>query len=302
MSFREDLFQCIGRTPIFLLPRLSKSAGAQLFAKAEHLNPGGSVKDRVALDMVLDAEARGVLKPGSTLVEATAGNTGIGLAWIAAARGYRFVAVMTEADRGPKTETMEAMGTEVVLLPKGPAWDSEDGALGVAARIAEERQGLFLNQFENPANPAAHEKTTAVEILEDLPDGLDALVVGVGTGGTATGLGRGLQPAWPDLRILGVSAEGSYLGSELENDRIAGITPDFPPQVFDPDLLTMVETFTGEAAAEAAKRLMTLEGIPAGHSSGALLLAAEAEAQRHPGSRILLLICDGRNNYPGLGH
>lgn len=300
MSLHESIFDCIGNTPIFPLRRISESAGATIFAKAEHLNPGGSLKDRVALSMVRAAEESGALRSGMTLVEATAGNTGIGLAWIAAARGYRFVAVMTEADRGPKTETMESLGAEVVLMPKSIPWDAEDGALAVGAEIARKRGGIFLNQFENPANPAAHEHTTAVEILADMKDGLDALVVGVGTGGTATGLARGLKPHLPDLRLIGVSGEGSYLGSELEGDRIAGITPDFPPEVFDVNLLDHLETITDEAAAVATRRLTKVEGIPAGHSSGALLLACENEARRKPGSRILMFICDGLNNYPQL--
>ncbi|MEM1204464.1 MAG: cysteine synthase family protein [Acidobacteriota bacterium] len=300
MSRRDDLFACIGGTPTFLLPKVSAAAGAQIFGKAEYLNPGGSIKDRIALAMVEAAERAGPLAPGTTLVEATAGNTGIGLAWIAAARGYRFVAVMNAADRGPKTQAMEAVGAECVLLDSHEPWDSEEGALGVARRIAESRGGLFLNQFENDANPVAHEHGTAPEIVADMEGDVDAVIVGIGTGGTVTGLARGFAKLLPNVRLIGVAAEGSYLGTELEGDRIAGITPDFPPRVFEQDLLHRLDTITGDAAAVAARRLAEIEGIPAGHSSGALLLAAEAEARRNPGSRILFTLCDSLRNYKPL--
>ncbi len=301
MRFHDDIFGCIGRTPTFRLRRLSESAGAELLAKAEFLNPGGSIKDRIALAMCKSAEASGRLRPGETIVEATAGNTGIGLAWIAAACGYRFVAVMTEADRGPKVEAMEATGAEVVLLPCGRPWDGDDGPVGVARRLAGERDGLYINQFANPANPAAHEHTTAAEIRDAVGDGLDTIVVGVGSGGTATGLARGLKPAMPGLRVIGVAGQGSYLAGERNGDRIPGITPDFAPEVFDRDLVDHIEIVPSVAAAWAARRLAEIEGVPAGHSSGACLLAAENEAWRRPGSKILMVFSDSVRNYPGLG-
>lgn len=300
MEIFDDLCATVGDTPIVPLRRLSEAAGAEILAKCEHLNPGGSLKDRVALAMVEAAEADGRLEPGSWIVEATAGNTGLGLAWVAPARGYRFVAVMTEIDRGPKTETMEAMGAEVVLVPKGIPWDTEEGCVGVAARIARERGGVFLDQFSNPANPAAHE-ATAAEIWGALEDELDTVVVGVGTGGTATGLGRALKPRLPGLRLLGVVAEGAYLASEREGDRIAGITPDFPPEIFDPSVLDDVVGISAGDAAAATRRLAETEGLAGGHSAGACLLAAEEEARERPGSRILILVGDGIRNYPGLG-
>jgi cysteine synthase len=292
-----SIVECIGTTPVLRLASLSRAAGAELLVKAEYLNPAGSLKDRVALAMVVEAEAAGALRPGATLVEATAGNTGIGLALVAAARGYRFVAVMTEADRGPKSEMMEALGAEVAYTPADEPWNSQTGPLGVAARIAAERGGVFLNQFANPANPWVHETTTAVEIAEAVGALLDVLVIGVGTGGTATGLGRGLRPRLPRLRLVGVAAEGSYLGSGRPGDRIAGITPDFEPEVFDRSLLDGIETVTAEEAALAARRLAVVEGIPAGHSSGASLVAAEREARRRPGATILFLLGDSVRNY-----
>ena len=301
MKTIDSLCSAIGKTPVFPLRRLSEAAGAEILAKADLLNPGGSLKDRVALAMIEAAEAAGKLSPGATVVEATAGNTGLGLAWVAPVRGYRFVAVMTELDRGPKTEMMEAMGAEVVLVEYGIPWDAENGCLGIADRIARERDGVFLNQFSNPANAGIHETTTAAEILADCGDELDAVIVGVGTGGTATGLGRGLKPALPNLRLIGVVAEGAYLASEREGDRIAGITPDFPPDIFDPSLLDEIVGISSEDAAVATVRLNETEGIPGGHSAGACLLAAENEARARPGSRILILIGDSIRNYPGLG-
>ena len=295
----NDICSLVGNTPIFRLSRLSEELGAEILVKAEHLNPGGSIKDRIAVEMVRAAEQDGLLSPGQTLVESTAGNTGIGLAWVARALGYRFVSVMTEADRGPKTWFMESMGSEVVLVPKGVAWDADDGPLGVARRIARERDGVFLNQFDNLANPRAHE-ATAQEILDALGSNLDALVVGIGTGGTVTGLGRVLKPAIPGLRMIGVAADGSYLGSEREGDRIAGITPDFPPAIFEPEWLDEIVPITAPDGWRAARRLAEVEGLPAGHSSGALLLAAEAEARRRPGSTILFFLCDTLRNYSEL--
>lgn len=290
----------VGNTPVFRLPRLSQELGAEIFAKAEHLNPGGSIKDRIALAMVDAAEAAGRIQPGQTLVEATAGNTGIGLAWIAAARGYKFVSVMNAADKGPKTELMESMGAEVVLADPDIPWDTDEGCLGIAGRIAEERGGLFLNQFENPANPAVHENQTSSEILDTFGDDLDFLIVGVGTGGTVTGLARGLKPHLPNLKIVGVPAEGSYLGSEKPGDRIAGITPDFEAEIFDPKSMDILFPVDAEAALDATRRLLKLEGLPVGHSSGAFLIAAEHVAKQHPGTKILFFTCDSVRNYSTL--
>lgn len=289
----------VGNTPVFRLPRISAELGAEIFAKAEHLNPGGSIKDRIALAMVDAAEAAGHIQKGQTLVEATAGNTGIGLAWIAAARGYKFVSVMNASDKGPKTELMESMGAEVALADPEIPWDTDEGCLGIAQRIADERGGLFLNQFANAANPDVHEKTTAPEILAAF-DKLDFLIVGVGTGGTVTGLARGLKPHMPELQIVGVPAEGSYLGSEKPGDRIAGITPDFEAEVFDPKSMDILFPVDADSAFAAARRLLETEGLPVGHSSGAFLVAAEHLAQKHPGSKILFFTCDSVRNYSQL--
>lgn len=296
----DDITALVGNTPVFRLPRLSEAAGAELVVKAEHLNPGGSIKDRAGLAMVESLEKEGRLSRGQTLVEATAGNTGISLAWIAAAKGYKFVSVMNAADEGPKTQLMESMGAEVSLADPEIPWDSEEGCLGIARRIADERGGIFLNQFENVANPAAHELTTAEEIYRDFGESLDSLVVGVGTGGTVTGLARGLKPRHPKLQIIGVPADGSYLGSEKPGDRIPGITPDFEAKVFDPTSIDRLVPIDAETAMEGARRLLEIEGLPVGHSSGALLVAAEREAARRPGSTILFFLCDSVRNYPSL--
>ena len=300
MRARGDIFERIGKTPIVGLPRLSEAAGAEILAKVELGNPGGSIKDRVGLAMVAAAEAEGRLAPGATIVEATAGNTGIALAWIAAARGYRFVAVMSEADRGPKVDTMEAMGAEVVLAAADRAWNSPEGPIGTARRLVCERGGVFLDQFTNPANPRVHERTTAAEIRRTLGDRLDAVVVGVGTGGTATGLARALKPAIPGLRVIGVVGVGSYLGNGRHGERIPGITPDFEAAVFERGLVDRIETPCPGDAARAARCLAEVEGLEAGHSSGACLLAAENEARRRPGSRILVIVADSARNYPAI--
>lgn len=299
----------IGRTPTLHLRHLSESCDADLLAKAEFLNPGGSIKDRVAWAMVQAAEKSGELLPGGTLVEATAGNTGIGLAWVAATRGFRFVAVMSEADRGPKVDAIRRHGAEVVLVSADTPWADQGGALDVARRLADERGGVFLNQFANPANPKVHEHTTAVEIKKALGQRLDALVVGVGSGGTATGLARALKPSMPDLRVIAATGMGSYLTPHTPSghgpnhgrrDRIAGITPDFPPAIFERGLVDRIESVSSSDATSAARCLAEVEGIPAGPSSGACLLAAMDEARRRPGSRILIIIGDSASNYPNL--
>lgn len=301
----NTVFNSIGKTPIFQLRQLSQELGATIYGKADFLNPGGSIKDRIALAMIEAAERDGRLTPGATITEATAGNTGLGLAWIAAARGYRFVAVMTEVDRGPKTDLMEALGTEVVLVPYGVAWDTPDGPLGIAERIAQERGGVFLNQFFNPANPEAHERTTGAEIREAFRDRpLDAIVVGIGTGGTATGIGRALKGAAVKSnngkapRLIGVVGDGSYLTPG--ETRIAGITPDFPPATYDESFLERVEGVSEAEGAQATLRLARTEGLAVGHSSGAGLVVAEREVRRNPGSHILILLCDTLRNYPNI--
>ena len=302
----------IGATPLVHLPKLSASAGADLWGKAELFNPGGSVKDRIALAMVRAAQDDGRLRAGGYVVEATAGNTGIGLSLVCAALGYRFVAVMTSLDRGPKSELMRSLGAEVVFVEPGPRWDSDEGPLGVAAGIAAERSGVFLDQFSNPANPAVHERVTADELAAELGLSADldppaerreraaSIVVGVGTGGTATGLKRGLAERAPQVRVVGVAAAGSYLGPGPEDDRIAGITPDFAPKTFDQSILDGLETVTSPEAADAAGRLARTEGIPVGHTTGACLVAAEREARRYPGRTIVLVLGDSVRNYPEL--
>lgn len=207
---------------------------------------------------------------------------------------------MSEADAGPKVDAVVAMGAEVVLVPAGKAWPSPEGALGMAGRVARERGGLFLDQFSNPANPRAHERTTAVEIRRSLGDRLDAVVAGVGSGGTVTGLARALKPAMPGLRVIGAAGVGSYLGNGRHGERIPGITPDFEAAVFERRLVDRIETLCPGAAARAARCLAEVEGLAAGHSSGACLLAAENEARRRPGSRILLVLADSARNYPEL--
>lgn len=300
MTAADVTFESIRETPVVALPRLSAAAGAELLAKVELGSAGRSIKDRVAVAMIRAAEEGGLLAPGATIVEATAGNTGIALARIATARGYRFVAVMSEADRGPKTDAIEALGAEVVLAASDRPWSSPEGPLGVARRIGRERGGVFLDQFANPANPRVHELTTAVEIRRALGDRLDAVVAGIGTGGTVTGLARALKPAIRGLRVIGVVGVGSYLGNGRHEDRIPGITPDFEAAVFERGLVDRIETLCPGEAARAARCLAELEGLPAGLSSGACLLAAENEARRRPGSRILLIVADSARNYPGL--
>jgi cysteine synthase A len=246
--------------------------------------------------MLADAEAMGRLAPGAHVVEATSGNTGVALAMLAAARGYRFTAVLPESDRGPRTEAMEAYGAEVVTTPEGAEWESAEGPLGVAERMASERGALFLNQFRNPANPEAHALGTALEILDDLGGDLDVVVAGVGSGGTVTGLARTLKPSVPGLEVVAVAASGSYLGSDNGNGRVPGITPDFEPAVFRKDLVDEVVLVAPEAARARARELAATEGLWVGPSSGAVVEAAVAAARRHAAGVVVAVLADtGRN-------
>jgi len=299
MKIYGSIADLIGRTPIIRLSHLSRATGAEILVKAEFLNPGGSMKDRVALAMLVAAEKAGTIKPGGLLVEATAGNTGIGLAMLAAARGYRFIAVMTDSDRGPKSEAMEAYGAEVVFARSDAPWDSNRGPLGVARELAQAHGGLFLNQFANPANPEAHAQTTAREIIEDLGASLDVLVAGVGSGGTVTGIARALKPAIPGLSVVGVAARSSYLGAnDHGSGRIPGITPDFEAEVFAPGLIDRFALIDPEAANQRARELARSEGLWVGHSSGAIVEAAVSEARERPGAMVLAVLADTGRNTP----
>ncbi|MGX9720904.1 cysteine synthase A [Stenotrophomonas acidaminiphila] len=297
MALYSNILETVGNTPVVKLNRLAP-AGVDVYVKVESFNPGGSVKDRLALAIVLDAEKRGVLKPGDTIVEATSGNTGVALAMVAAARGYKFVAVMTETFSVERRKAMRAYGAKVILTP---AAARGTGMVEKAKELAA-RHGWFLaSQFANPANPAYHRNTTAAEILRDFAGRrLDYFVSGWGTGGTLTGVGEVLKLARPDTRIIATEPAGASLlkGDEWKPHKIQGWTPDFVPEVLNRNVYDELYSVQDERAIETARRLAAEEGIFVGISSGATAATALDVAAKAPaGSVILAMLPDTGERY-----
>ncbi|ALJ29152.1 MULTISPECIES: cysteine synthase A [Stenotrophomonas] len=297
MAIYSNILDTVGNTPVVKLNRLAP-AGVDVYVKVESFNPGGSVKDRLALAIVLDAEKRGVLKPGDTIVEATSGNTGVALAMVAAARGYKFVAVMTETFSVERRKAMRAYGAKVILTP---AAARGTGMVEKAKELAA-RHGWFLaSQFANPANPAYHRNTTAAEILRDFAGKrLDYFVSGWGTGGTLTGVGEVLKLARPDTRIIATEPAGAALlkGDEWKPHKIQGWTPDFLPDVLNRNVYDALYTVQDERAIETSRRLAAEEGIFVGISSGATAATAlEVAATAPAGSVILAMLPDTGERY-----
>jgi cysteine synthase len=293
----DSILDTIGRTPVVKLGRIAPKH-VSLYAKVEFFNPGGSVKDRLALAIILDAEKRGDLKPGQTVVEATSGNTGIALAMVCAARGYPFVAIMTETFSIERRKLMRAYGAKVILTP---AAERGSGMVRKAKELAEKHGWFLARQFENPANPAYHRSTTAAEILRDFAGKrLDYFVSGWGTGGTLTGVGEVLKVARPDVRIITTEPAGASLlaGKEWQPHKIQGWTPDFIPAVLNRTVADENIPIDDLTARDTARRLAAEEGVFVGISSGATLAAALAVAERAPeGSVILAMLPDTGERY-----
>jgi cysteine synthase A len=275
------ILAAVGSTPAVLLPRLSAEAGARLALKLEFLNPGGSVKDRIGLAMVEDAEARGEIAPGrSVIVEPTSGNTGIALAWVAAAKGYRLIVVMPDGASLERRKMMRHLGAELELTP------AKRGMAGAIQRaeeiVARTPHAWMARQFDNPANPAIHARTTAEEIWRDTAGAVDAVVGGIGTGGTLTGVARTLKPRRPELLVIGVEpAESAVLsGDEPGPHRIQGIGAGFCPAVLELAALDGVERVAEREAFAAAREAARAEGIAVGISTGAVLAAMRRLAAR----------------------
>ena len=295
----ESAQELIGGTPLLRLRGLEKEMGleARLLAKLEFLNPGGSVKDRVALSMVEDAEKRGLLKPGAVIIEPTSGNTGIGLACVAAARGYRTIIVMPDSMSAERRLLMQAYGAEVVLTPGALGMQ---GAIEKAEALAKEIPGSFIpGQFENPANPEAHKRTTGPELWQDTDGDIDIFVAGVGTGGTLTGVGEYLKAKKPEIQIVAVEPAGSPLlsGGKAGPHGLQGIGANFIPQILNREIIDRVIQVT-EAQSYAAARLMgRKEGVLVGISSGAALHAAIELARENPGKTVAVLLPDTGDRY-----
>ncbi len=283
----DSILDTIGNTPIVKLHRMPP-AHVDLYVKVEAFNPGGSVKDRLAIAVILDAERQGMLKPGDTVVEATSGNTGVALAMVCAARGYKFVAVMTETFSIERRKLMRAYGAKVILTP---AAERGSGMVRKAGELAKAHGWFLASQFRNPANPAYHRSTTAAEILRDFAGSrLDYFVTGWGTGGTLTGVGEVLRVARPDVKIIATEPAGAALlsGQEWKPHKIQGWTPDFLPEVLNRSVAHAIEPVDEVLARDTARRLATEEGIFGGISSGATLAAALKVAESAPGGSVLL--------------
>lgn len=288
----------IGRTPLIRLNRLSPPGGATIYGKAEFYNPGGSVKDRICLNMIQEAENRGLIKAGSTIVEPTSGNTGIGLALVAAVRGYKLILVMPEGMSLERASLLSSYGAQLVLTP---AREGMRGSIKEAEGILSQNPEYFMpDQFSNPANPAIHRQTTAREILDSLQGRIDGFVAAVGTGGTITGCGEVFKETNPAVNVIAVEPAGSPVlsGGEAGPHRIQGIGAGFVPKVLNRSLIDQIMTVTDEEAYQTTKQLARKEGLLVGISSGANVFAAQKIAESMgPDKNVVTILCDTGERY-----
>jgi len=305
VSGGRDILQHVGRTPLVSLPRIARALPVPVLVKCEHLNPGGSVKDRIAKAIVDDAETRGVLRPGMTLIEATAGNTGVGLALVAAARGYGLVCVMPEKMSVDKRLTLASLGARVVITPDAPP-RSPDNFRNVAERMAAEHGWFLADQFRNPANIRVHEETTGAEILEQTHGCVGAFVAGAGTGGTITGVGRRLKAALAKVQIVLADPVGSVLADWVETGRLGadgtyaveGIGASEVPENLHREVLDGAERVSDEESFAMVKRLVREEGLLVGGSAGTNVVAALRVAARGGlDGPVVTLLPDGWDRY-----
>ena len=301
MNIYTSVEQLIGKTPLLELCRLEKEQGlhARVLVKLEKYNPGGSVKDRVALNMIRDAEERGLLKPGAAIIEPTSGSTGIGLAVIAATRGYRTIIVMPDSMSVERQMLMKAYGAEVVLTPGA---EGMTGSIKKARELAKEIDGSFIpGQFDNPANPAAHLDSTGPEIWEDTDGQVDIFVAGVGTGGTITGTGRYLKDKKPTVKVVAVEPEASPLlsGGKAGPHPLQGIGANFVPSILDTGIYDEIVTVSGDNAYAACREAARKEGILVGITAGAAIHTAIQLAKRpeNEGKTIVALLPDTGERY-----
>lgn len=298
MALRDTLLETIGETPLLRLHRFNDGT-AELLAKVEYFNPGGSVKDRVGLAMIEAAERSGALRPGGLIIEPTSGNTGIGLALAAAVKGYRLILTMPETMSVERRKLLAAYGAELVLTPGA---EGMRGAIAKAEALRAENPGsLIPQQFENPANPAIHRVTTAREILRDLGGAPDVFVAGVGTGGTLTGIGTALREVNPAVELVAVEPDTSPVlsGGKPGPHKLQGIGAGFVPKILDTSLISRVIRVSAEEAGVAARSVARLEGLLVGISSGAALHAARMLSRdpAYAGKRVVVLLPDGGDRY-----
>jgi O-acetylserine dependent cystathionine beta-synthase len=297
MQVYRNIKELIGNTPIVEITSFDLPEGVRLFAKLEYFNPGGSVKDRLGIELIRDAEERGVLKPGGTIIEPTAGNTGIGLALAAVGTGYRVIFVVPEKFSEEKQELMRALGAEVVNTPTDKGIK---GAIEKAKQLEQEIEGAFCpQQFSNPANPAAHYKTTGPEIWSQMEGNVDVFVAGAGSGGTFMGTARYLKEKNPHIKTVIVEPEGSILnGGEPGPHKTEGIGMEFLPEFMEPSYFDAIHTVDDADAFRWVKELAAKEGMLVGSSAGAAMHAAMKEAQQaKPGTNIVTIFADSSERY-----
>ncbi|MBM4127145.1 MAG: cysteine synthase A [Nitrospira sp.] len=298
MVLHKEITELIGKTPLVRLNKLSHPGAATIYGKVEFFNPGGSVKDRICLNMINEAERQGKLKPGGTIVEPTSGNTGIGLALVAAVRGYKLILVMPESMSMERASLLSSYGAQLVLTP---AWEGMKGSIKEAESILAQNPSYFMpDQFSNPANPAMHKMTTAVEIWDALDGKIDALVAAVGTGGTITGCGEFFKEKNPKISIIAVEPATSPVlsGGDPGPHKIQGIGAGFVPRVLNRKILDRVVTVTDDEAYQTAKLLSKKEGLLVGISAGANVFAAQKVAEElGPGKNVVTILCDTGERY-----
>lgn len=293
----DNVLDLIGGTPMVRLNRVVPGGSAEVVGKMESLNPGGSVKDRIALSMVQAAERDGRLKPGDTIVEPTSGNTGIGLAMVAAVRGYKLIVTMPEDMSLARRDLLARYGAQVVLTP---AIEGMTGAVYAAQELVGKPEHFMLQQFENPANPEVHRRTTAEEVLEATEGRIDAFVAGVGTGGTITGVGEVLRQKLPDLHITAVEPERSPVlqGGRAGVHAIQGIGASFVPGILNREIYNEIIAISDQDAIDMSRRLCAEEGLLVGISAGANVVAAIQVAKRlGEGKRVVTVLCDTGERY-----
>lgn len=297
----QQLTELIGHTPLLKLNRLGEKyqTKASILAKLEYFNPGGSVKDRIAFAMIEDAEQKGLLQPGATLIEPTSGNTGVGMAWIASIKGYKTILTMPETMSVERRMLLKALGARLVLTPGS---EGMNGAIRKAHELQQEIPGsMILKQFENPANPAAHIHTTAKEIWEDTDGKVDVFIAGVGTGGTLSGVGKGLKAHNPQIEIIAVEPDASAVlsGDKAGPHGIQGIGAGFIPKTYNADITDRIIRVKDEDALRMEKELAATEGLLTGISSGAAVYAALQLAldENYAGKNIVVLLPDTGERY-----